>query len=67
MMPGWLRFLKTETVLWPCTALATAKSGWPSPSKSPMTVLIGWLSARKCTGGAKESAFRVPGIVLMFR
>ena len=61
--PVALVFLNTETVL--LLLFVTTKSGFPSPSKSPMATVCGFVPAEKLTLPAKEPDVISP-MVLVF-
>jgi len=60
--PDVLVFLKTETVL--LIEFATAKSGLPSPSMSPKTILYGLVPVVKSTLAANELVVIEPEVLV---
>src|SRR5437867_66384 len=58
ILPAALMLRKTETILLPL--LVTIRSGFPSPSTSPMATELGELPVEKLTGAASEVASITP-------
>ena len=58
-------FRKTESELLPL--FATANSGFPSPSKSPMAIVVGPVPVVKSIFAAKEFAVMEPDVLMFLR
>src|SRR5436190_19431966 len=65
MTPGLARLRKRDRTLE--SALTTAKSGLPSPSKSPSARSYGPVAAGKSTRGAKELVVSEPAVPMLRR